>query len=153
MSTTGEVFLGIIAVAVAVMALIQVGAIVAGLRLARRVNQITTQLEQEVKPLLAQLTAISTQLTAISTEAAKATALAGAQVERFDKTITHLLTRVEQTVSTAHHIVTGPARNGLAVVAGVKAAMGAFQTFREASRRRSAVRNPIPEDEESLFIG
>jgi hypothetical protein len=146
MSTTGEVFLGVIAVAVALMALVQVGAIVAGLRLARRVNRITTQLEQDVKPLL-------NQLTAITTEAAKATAVASAQVERIDKTIDQLLTRVDQTVATAHHIVTGPARNGLAVVAGVKAAMGAFHSLREASRRRSAVRHPVPEDEESLFIG
>lgn len=146
MSAMGEVFLGIIAVAVAVMALIQVGAIVAGLRLAKRVDRMTSQLEQEVKPLLA-------HLTAISSEAARATALASAQVERIDQTISHILTRVDQTVATAQHIITGPARNGFAVVAGVKAAMGAFQSLREASRRRSAVRNPVPEDEESLFIG
>ncbi len=146
MSGTGEVFLGIIAVAVAVMALVQVGAIVAGVRLARRVDRVTAQLEQDVKPLL-------DHLTTISGEAAKATALATAQVERIDKTISHLLARVDQTVAAAQHIVTGPARNGLAVVAGVKAAMGAFQSLREASRRRSAVRHPVPEDEESLFIG
>ncbi len=146
MSPTGEVFLGIIAVAVAVMALIQVGAIVAGLRLARRVDRMTTQFEQDIKPLLQ-------HVTSITNEAAKAASLASAQVERIDKTIDHLLTRVDQTVATAHHIMTGPARNGLAVVAGVKAAMGAFRGFREASRRRSAVRHPVPEDEESLFIG
>jgi hypothetical protein len=146
MSETGEVFLGVIAVAVAVMALIQLGAIVAGVRLARRVDRITTQLEQDVKPIL-------TNLTNISSEAAKASALASAQIERIDKTVSQLLVRVDQTVSTAHHIITGPARNGMAVVAGVKAAMGAFQSLREASRRRSAVRNPVPEDEESLFIG
>jgi len=146
MSSTGEVFLGVIALAVAVMALIQVGAIVAGLRLARRVDRITTQLEQDVKPLL-------NHLTTISSEAAKATTMASAQVERIDKTMTQLLARVDQTVATAHHIVTGPARNGLALVAGVRAAMGAFQTLREASRRRSAVRHPVPEDEDSLFIG
>jgi hypothetical protein len=146
MSTTGEVFLGIIAVAVAIMALIQVGAILAGLRLARRVERMTTQLEQDIKPLLQ-------HVTSISSEAAKATALASAQIERIDKSVTHLLARVDQTVTTAQHIITGPARNGLAVVAGVKAAMGALKTFREASRRRPAVRHPVPEDEESLFIG
>jgi len=37
-SGTGELFLGIIAFAVLLMALIQLGAIFAGVRLARRVN-------------------------------------------------------------------------------------------------------------------
>ena len=146
MSTTGEVFLGVIAVAVAVMALIQIGALVAAVRLARRVDRITTQLEHDVKPLLG-------NLTAMSSEAARATALAAAQVERMDKTFSQVLSRVDQTVTAAHHIITGPAKNGLAVVAGVRAAVGAFQGLREASRRRSAVRSTVPEDEESLFIG
>jgi tryptophan 2,3-dioxygenase len=146
MSTTGEVFLGVIAVAVAIMALIQIGAIMAAVRLAQRVDRITTQLEQEFKPLLG-------NLTAMSHEAAKATARAAVSVERMDRTFEEVLGRVDQTVAAAHHIINGPARNGLAVVAGVKAAMGAFTTLREASRRRSAVRSTVPEDEESLFIG
>ena len=55
MTETGELFLGIIAFAVLVMALIQVGAIFAGIRLARRVDQIATQLETEIKPLIAEI--------------------------------------------------------------------------------------------------
>lgn len=144
--TTGEIFLGVIALAVTVMALIQVGAIIAGVRLARRVDRITTQLERDVKPLL-------DNLTTMSSEAAKATAMAAAQVERMDHTIAQALTRIDSTIAAAHHIITGPAKSGLAVVAGVRAAVGAFQGLREASRRRSAVRHPVPEDEESLFIG
>jgi hypothetical protein len=46
-STTGELFLGIIALAVLVMAAVQVAAIVAGIRLARRVDQLAVQLDQE----------------------------------------------------------------------------------------------------------
>ena len=53
MSDTGELFLGIIAFAVMIMALIQVGAIFAGMRLAKRVDQLATQLDQDIKPLLA----------------------------------------------------------------------------------------------------
>lgn len=146
MSTTGEVFLGVIAVAVAIMALIQIGAIMAAVRVARRVDRITVQLEQDVKPLLS-------NLTAMSQDAAKATARVAASVDRMDQTFNEVLGRVDQTVTAAHHIITGPARNGLAVVAGVKAAMGAFATLREASRRRSAPRGGVSEDEESLFIG
>jgi hypothetical protein len=146
MSTTGEVFLGVIALAVTVMAVIQVAAIIAGVRLARRVDRVTSELEHDVKPLL-------DNLTAMTGEAAKATAMAAAQIERMDQTIGQALARIDSTVAAAHHIISGPAKSGLAVVAGVRAAVGAFQGLREASRRRSAVRHPVPEDEESLFIG
>lgn len=146
MTTTGEVLLGIIAASVGIMALIQIGAIVAGVRLAKRVDRLTSQLEQDVKPLLA-------NVTAISDNAARASSVAAAQVERVDTTMREVLARLDNTVATAHHIITGPARNGVAVVAGVRAAVGAFQSLREASRRRSAVRATAPEDEESLFIG
>jgi hypothetical protein len=54
-TATGELFLGIIAFAVVVMAAIQVAAIFAGIRLARRVDELATQIDQEIKPLLANL--------------------------------------------------------------------------------------------------
>jgi hypothetical protein len=61
---------------------------------------------------------------------------------------------VEQTLTAAQQFVKGPAREGMAVVAGVRAAMTALQSMRESSRRRSAVRSvAMEEEEESLFIG
>src|SRR5262249_4167503 len=75
---TGELFLGIIAFAVVIMALVQVGAIMAGFRLAKRVDQIAKQLDEDIKPLLA-------NLTAMSEEAARAASLAARQVERVDQ--------------------------------------------------------------------
>ena len=145
MSETGELFLGVIAFAVVVMAFIQVGAIVAGLRLARRVDQMAVQLDQEIKPLIA-------NLTALSSEAARAAALAAKQAERFDKVFGELTQRVDQTLAAAQDFVTGPARQGMAVMAGMKAVIDAFRGIREASRRRHASR-PSVDDEESLFIG
>jgi hypothetical protein len=42
----------------------------------------------------------------------------------------------------------------MAIVAGIRAALSAFQALREASRRRTAARSvTIEEEEESLFIG
>lgn len=147
MTETGELLLGIIAVAVAVMAVVQFGAIVAGLRVARRVEQMATELETGIKPLLA-------NLAKLSAEATKATTLASAQVERFDRVCTELSTRLEQTLGAAHQLMTGPARQGAAVVAGIRAAISAFQGLRETSRRRSAARpGRVEEEEESLFIG
>ena len=145
MTDTAEFFLGVIALAVFVMAVIQVGAIIAGLRLAKRVDRMADQLERDVKPLLA-------NLTTVSSEAARAAAMAAAQIERFDKVFTELTQRVDQTLAAAQAFVTGPARQGMAVMAGVKAMVDAFKGIREASRRRSASR-PAVDDEESLFIG
>ena len=145
MSDTGELFLGIIAFAVMIMALIQVGAIFAGIRLAKRVDQLAVQLDQEIKPLIA-------NLTAMSSEAARAAALAAKQAERIDKVFGELVERVDQTLAAAQAFVTGPARQGMAIMAGVKAVVDTFRGLREASRRRTAAR-PVVEEEESLFIG
>jgi type VI protein secretion system component VasK len=142
---TGELFLGIIAFAVVVMAMIQVGAIVAGIRLARRVDQLTTQLDREIKPLLA-------NLTTLSAEAARAAALAAKQAERLDRVFGEMVQRVDETLSAAQEFVTGPARQGMAVMAGVKAVFDVFRGLRESSRRRAAG-GPAVDDEESLFIG
>jgi hypothetical protein len=144
---TAELLLGVIAVAVLVMALVQVGAIVAGLRVARRVEQLTNELETGVKPLIA-------NLTALSAEAARAANLAAGQVERFDKVVADLAVRLDQTMSAAQQFVAGPAREGMAIVAGIRAAMTAFQGLRESARRRSTARSvSLEEEEESLFIG
>ena len=147
MSGTAEVLLAVIAFAVAVMAIVQVGAIVAGLRIARRVEQIAADIETSVKPLVA-------NLTTMSAEASRAASLAAAQVERVERVFGELALRVDQTLQTAQSLIAGPAKNGMAIVVGIKAAMSAFRTFREGSRRRSAARAvTFEEEEESLFIG
>lgn len=145
MTDTGELFLGIIALAVLVMAAIQVAAIFAGIRLARRVDALATQIDQEIKPLIA-------NLTALSSEAARAASLAARQAERLDRVFGELVERVDQTLAAAQEFVTGPARQGMAIMAGAKAVLDAFRRVREASRRRAADR-PAMDEEESLFIG
>lgn len=146
MSDTGELFLGIIAFAVMLMALIQVGAIVAGIRLAKRVDQLADQIDQEIKPLIA-------NLTTLSSEAARAATLAAKQAERFDKAFGEVLQRVDATLLAAQQFVTGPARQGMAIMAGVRAVVDSVRGLREASSRRRAAARPSMEDEESLFIG
>lgn len=141
-----DVWLGIIALAVFVMAAIQVGAIVLGLRLAKRVDQLTTQIEQDVKPLIRNLT----EMTA---EASRAAALATQQVERVDRLFGDLAVTAERTVQIASQLVGGPARNGFALFSAARAAVSAFKDLRDASRRRQASYKSSPDDEESLFIG
>jgi hypothetical protein len=142
---TGELFLGIIAFAVLVMAAIQVAAIFAGMRLARRVDALATQIDQDIKPLIA-------NLTALSSEAARAASLAARQAERFDRVFGEMVERVDKTLAAAHAFVTGPARQGMAIMAGAKAVLEALRSMREVSRRRAAPR-PAVDEEESLFIG
>jgi hypothetical protein len=54
-----EVFLGIIAVAVLVMAAIQVVAIVVTARVARRLDRFADSLEHEIRPVVASLQALT----------------------------------------------------------------------------------------------
>ncbi len=145
MTQTGELFLGIIALAVVVMAVIQVAAIFAGIRLARRVDALATQIDQEIKPLIA-------NLTKLSSEAAHAASLAARQAERLDRVFGELVGRVDKTLAAAHEFVTGPARQGMAIRAGAWAVLEVFGCVREAPRRRAAPR-PAIDEEESLFIG
>lgn len=145
MTDTAELFLGIIAFAVLVMAAIQVAAILAGIRLARRVDELATQIDREIKPLIA-------NLSALSSEAARAAALAAKQAERLDRVFGEMVDRVDKTLAVAQEFVTGPARQGMAIMAGIKAVIDSFRGLRESSRRRNAPRQGIDE-EESLFIG
>jgi outer membrane murein-binding lipoprotein Lpp len=54
-----DVFLGIIAVAVLVMASIQVAAIVVVARMARRLDRFADRLEQDIRPVVASLQALT----------------------------------------------------------------------------------------------
>jgi D-arabinose 1-dehydrogenase-like Zn-dependent alcohol dehydrogenase len=103
-----DLWLAIIAVAVALMAAIQVGAIVIGLRLAKRVDRLTTDIERDVKPMLQNLT----EMTA---EAQRAVRLASMQVERADRIIGDVAVSAERTLSVVTQFVGGPARSGMAM--------------------------------------
>jgi hypothetical protein len=137
------IFLGIIALAVSVMAAIQVGIVVYGARLARRVDALANQVDREIKPLL-------THLNAIGEEAARATILAAAQVERVDRLFADVSLRVEETATAVQSAIVAPAREGLALLTGVRAAIDAFRGMRNAGTPA----HPSASDEDDpLFIG
>ena len=145
-----DVWLAVIAIAVAIMAAIQVGAIVVGLRMARRVEQrvdrLTSDFEREIKPLVQ-------NLTDMSAEAQRAVRLASAQVERADRLFGDLALTAERTMAVASQFVGGPARNGFALFTAARAAFSAFRDLRAASARRRPTYRSAADDEESLFIG
>jgi hypothetical protein len=136
-----EVFLGVIAAATVVMAVIQVGLIVALLRAMRQAQQTLQSLQQEVKPLLV-------KATAVADEASRTAVLATAQAEKVDRLLTDLARRVEETAAVVQHAIVTPAREGMALVAGVKAGLAALRGFREMRERRRQA-----EEEDPLFIG
>ena len=141
MSGWSEVFLGIIAVATLVVAVVQVGLIVGLLRTTRQAQQILQTVHQEVKPLIA-------KVTAVADEAARTASIASAQAEKMDRLLTDLARRVEDTATVVQHAIVTPAREGMALVAGLKAGLAALRGFREMRERRRQA-----EEEDTLFIG
>jgi hypothetical protein len=136
------VFLGVIAFAVLVMAALQVGMVAYGARLARRVTQLADHVEREVTPVFA-------SLQTVGADAARATALAAAQMERADQLFADVSQRIQDTTIILQESVVTPAREGAAVVAGVRAAIAALRDVRPAGRRRGG----RVDEEDPLFIG
>lgn len=141
MTFWAHLFLGIIAVATLVMALTQVGALVYGWMLGRQMTRLVVRIEEELKPL-------SASFNAVGRDAARASSLAVAQVERVDRLFAELTARVEQTAEAVQRAVVAPIREGTALMAGVKAAL---EVLREWPQRPVTRRGP--EDEDGLFIG
>lgn len=140
-----DIWLGVIAVSVALLAVCQAALLVAALRAASRVERIAAELERDIKPLIA-------NLTAASGDAAKAASLAATQAERLDRLFGDFTARLDKGLALAAGLVGGPARNGVALVTGIRAAVAAFRGIREATRRRRAAAGEVLDDE-SLFIG
>lgn len=142
MSVTAEVLLTVIAIATLTMAVIQVTLLVLAGRLGRRVEQLSRQIENDIRPLLA-------NASTVAENAARASALAVVQVERADRLFQELSQRVEDTMAIVQGTLLAPAREGRALLAAVTAAFGAFRELRLAQRSRSQA----VDEEESLFIG
>jgi len=136
-----NVFLGIIAVAVLVTAVIQVAAIIFAMSAARRIGEAADRLERDLRPVMH-------NLQAMTAEAARVTNLAAAQMERADRMFADLSRRAEQVMAVVPSLL-GPAGKGLAFLNGLKAALAAVQELRRSSRRGAA----HAEDEDALFIG
>jgi hypothetical protein len=127
-------------VATLVMAIIQVGLIVVAARLARKVQELSVQFEQDVRPLIA-------NATSIAENASRASSVALAQVQRADRMLTDLSQRVDDSIAVVQGSLLAPAREGRAILAGVGAAMSAYRELRAARARAAA------DEEAPLFIG
>jgi hypothetical protein len=134
------VFLGVIAAATLVTAVLQVVLLVAGVSLVRRISRFVDVVETEVKPIIG-------HIDAIARDASRAASLALAQVERADQLLSDTIQRFEQTLTTVQALIVGALREGNALMMGFRAVMAAVRGFqrRQSTRRRA-------EDDEALFI-
>ena len=139
MSTRAEVFLGIIAIATLATAIVQIGVLVAAGLLARRLQRTVERAEREMRPLIE-------QLHAIGRDASRAASLATAQVERADRLFANVAQRIEEILAMIQSAITGPLREGAAVMSAIRAVLSVLRDVR-AHRSRSRA-----EDEDALFI-
>lgn len=146
MNDSSNLWLAIIAISTLVMALTQVGAIVAGAIAARkiqaRVSRVEQQVQQQVQPLV-------DRLTVIGADAARLSALAVQQAEKADVAFTSAAQRVDQTLAVVQNAVVAPAREGMALASALRAAVGSIRKG-STSRRRPATGS---DEDDALFIG
>ena len=108
-----------------------------------QVQGILATMQQDVRPLIA-------RANAIADEASKTAALATAQAQKIDRLVTDLTRRVDETSAVIQQAIITPAREGLAIIAALKAGLGALKGLglRDLRGRQGGV-----DDEDALFIG
>lgn len=139
MSDWATIFLGVIAAATLVTAIMQVVVLVAASRLVKRIGLFVDQVEGEVKPVLG-------HLNAIGRDASRVASMAATQVERVDRLFTSLLDRLDETLETIRTAVGKPAREAAALIAGLRAALTLVREMRKDRARARA------DEEDGLFI-
>jgi hypothetical protein len=137
-STWATVFLGIIAMATLVTAILQVVLLVAAAQLVRRVGKFVDIIEQDVRPIIA-------SINSIARDASRVASLAAAQVERADQALSSTVRRVEDLLAHVQTLITNTLREGNALMMGIRAVMAVIRAFQGRRRRRA-------EDDEALFI-
>ena len=140
MTPWSQIFLGVIAAATLMTAIVQVGVLIAATRLTKRAERLAEKIEREIGPTF-------DHLNSIGRDASRAVALATAQIERADRLFTGLSKRAEETVSAFQSTLVGPARDGMALVSALLAALDVIRDARRRARSRHR-----GDDEDALFI-
>ena len=138
MSTWATVFLGVIAIATLLTAILQVVVLLAAAQLVRRLGRFVDIIEQDVRPIIA-------NVASIARDASRVASMAAAQVERADQMLSNTVHRLEELLAHIQTLVANTLREGNALMMGVRAVMAAIRAFQGRRRRRG-------EDDEALFI-
>jgi tetrahydromethanopterin S-methyltransferase subunit G len=142
-----DVFLGVIAISVLAMAIGQVAAVVLAARAVRNAGERLERLEQTMRPIVA-------NVQQISDDAARAAAIATAQVERAERLMDDITRRVDETMTSVQDTILGPARTGWAIFQGLRDALGMFfDRGPRTSRPRTHGPSPAAAEDDASFIG
>jgi hypothetical protein len=106
--------------------------------LARRIRRLTDKIDR-ADPVFE-------HVNAIGRDASRAASLAAAQVERADRLFADVVQRVDGVMNTLQAAVGGTAREGAAILAGLRTALSVIREMRAGRARARA------EDEDGLFI-
>jgi hypothetical protein len=130
--------LGVIAAATAVMAVVQVGMLVYGVLLSRRVNRLIEVVEHEMRP-------VAQRVGTLSDDAARLSSLAVTRIERVDRAFERITARLEETIKAAQDAVVEPARQGMMLAHALRAGLAVLRSMKErpaaADQARSADRD------------
>lgn len=134
------VFLAVMAASLAIMAAIQIGVIVVGLRVAKQITAATAQVRQEMQPLVQ-------KVNRIADDVSRATSLAAIQVERVDQFMASTASRLDTTLGIVQGVVSGPVGKGAAALSAFRAVMSVVRDWKGRRRHRHH------DDDDALFVG
>jgi hypothetical protein len=150
MESTGVVLLGVIAVGSLVQAAFLVALAVGGLKLFRRLDELSSRLDREVKPALEQITRISRNVAEVSD-------LATLQARRIDLFVADSVDKLESVTANVQTMLIrplGPLADLAALLRGLRRGIEVYRQLggHEAARGRSVPRRSHLEDDEHMFI-
>ena len=149
METTGVWFLGVIAVTGLIQAFFLVALALGGLKLMRRVDELQSRLDREIKPAFEQLTRLTRNLAEVSD-------LATLQARRIDYFLADTLDKLEDVTANVRSFVVrplGPLADVMAFVKGLRRGVDVYRELSGHERQGRAIPRRGPaEDDEHLFI-
>lgn len=150
MESWGIVFLGIIALASVVQAGFLIGLVLAGARLARRMDELQRRLDREVSPALE-------SFTRVSRAAAEISDLAVLQARRVDLMLADTIDKIEETTGLVQQFVVKPLKPVGGLLALLRGVQKGVEVYLQLGSRAPGVQ-AVPrrrgghEDDEHLFI-
>jgi len=149
MESWGVFFLGLIAFASLVQAGFLIGLVLAGRRLAQRVDELSARLDHEIKPALE-------NFTRVSRAAAEIADLATLQARRIDLLLADTVDKIEETTGVIQQLVVRPLKPLGGILAFLRGLQRGMEVYRELGRGAPgpplARRRSHTEDDEHLFI-
>lgn len=147
METWGVVFLGIIALASLVQGAFLIGLMLAGRRLAQRIDALQARIDRDITPALE-------NIGRVSRAAAEIADLAALQARRVDLVLADTVEKIEQTTTLVQELVLRPLKPLAGVLAFVKGLQRGVDVYLQLDgpKRPGPARRRPGEDDEHLFI-